>query len=234
MASPNNGFFIIGHRGAAGEKLENSLQGFRHALTLDIDAVEIDIREHSNQLWVIHDHDLGRLTGTAGLFEAHPDPSQITLRNAEAVPTLSQLLDLYWGKMPLNIEIKSVQNLQLLLDLLAAYPALPARSGLPWVLISSFNHQTLLQLQQLDCPWPLAPVSSGIPLQLDIELRQLAPWSWHFDDEYLDFEQARYLRERGVATMVYTVNDPARARILRENGVAGIFTDVPTEMLRFL
>jgi glycerophosphoryl diester phosphodiesterase len=32
-------FYIIGHRGAAGEHFENSLEGFKHALTLDIDAV---------------------------------------------------------------------------------------------------------------------------------------------------------------------------------------------------
>ena len=232
MPTTNAPFYIIGHRGAAGEKLENSLDGFRHALTLEIDAVELDIREHSNHLWVIHDRDLGRLTGTAGLFDRHPDPAQITLRNAEAVPSLSQVLDLYWGKMPLNIEIKAVSSPRLLLDLLAAYPALPAAPGMPWILISSFNHQSLLQLRELGCPWPLAPISSGVPLRLDAELESLAPWSWHFDDEYLDFEQVRYLRERGVASLVYTVNDAERAQFLQQNGVAGIFTDLPTEMLR--
>jgi glycerophosphoryl diester phosphodiesterase len=72
-------FYIIGHRGAAGELFENSLQGFEYALSLDIDMIEIDIREHSSELWVIHDHDLERLTGQAGLFEDHPDPSSIRL-----------------------------------------------------------------------------------------------------------------------------------------------------------
>ena len=42
-------FFIIGHRGAAGEKFENSLSGFKHALTLDIDAIELDVRAHSGE-----------------------------------------------------------------------------------------------------------------------------------------------------------------------------------------
>ena len=49
--------------------------------------------------------------------------------------------------------------------------------------------------------------------------------------EYLDFEHVTYLAERGVKSLVYTVNDTARARELRQNGVAGIFTDIPTRML---
>jgi len=227
-------FHIIGHRGAAGERLENSMDGFRHALNLDIDAIELDIREHSSQLWVFHDHDLKRLTGKAGLFEDQDDPGRIHLRNGESIPSLPQVLDLYWGRMPVNIEIKSVTNLKLLLDLLAGYGPLPPARGLPWILISSFDHQSLLQLRGLGCPWPLAPIVSGIPVQLDAEVEQLAPWSWHFDNEYLDFDQVRQLQERGVASMVYTVNDPVRARFLRQNGVAGIFTDVPTAMLKQL
>ena len=61
MSSINNPFYIVGHRGAAGERLENSLDGFKHAIELGIDAIELDIREHSQRLWVIHDHELERL-----------------------------------------------------------------------------------------------------------------------------------------------------------------------------
>ena len=147
MSALSEDFYIIGHRGAAGEKLENSLEGFEHALTLDIDAVELDIREHSSELWVFHDPDLERLTGTPGVFEEYSDPSTIRLRNGEAVPKLKQVLDLYWGRMPLNIEIKSVTKLELLLQLLGQYPELETPQGLPWILISSFNHEAIRKAQ---------------------------------------------------------------------------------------
>ena len=230
MPATNDPFYIVGHRGAAAEKLENSLDGFKHALTLEIDAIELDIREHSQRLWVMHDRDLKRLTGKPGLFEDHPDPTAIKLRNGEPVPDLQQVLDLYWNKMPVNIEIKSITHAQLLLDLLARYSTPAIESKLPWILISSFNHTVLLELKQLGCPWPLAPISGGIPLQLDVELEKIAPFSWHFDDEHLDLEQVRYLRERGVASLVFTVNNPARAQFLKQSGVAGIFTDIPSQM----
>jgi glycerophosphoryl diester phosphodiesterase len=232
MSTAKDPFYIIGHRGAAGERLENSLDGFKHTLTLPIDAIELDIREHSEQLWVIHDLELERLTGIKGQFDQQAEPATIRLHNGETVPSLKQVLDLYWGVMPVNIEIKAVANVQLLLDLLATYPPLPEARALPWILISSFNHQSLLELRKHACPWSLAPISSGIPLNFDVELTELEPWSWHFDDEYLDFEQVRYLRQRGVQALVFTVNDPDRAQVLRKHGVAGIFTDFPSEMLK--
>ncbi|MCP4388241.1 MAG: glycerophosphodiester phosphodiesterase, partial [Gammaproteobacteria bacterium] len=201
MAGFSEKFYIIGHRGAAGELFENSLEGFEYALTLDIDMIEIDIREHSSELWVFHDHDLERLTGKTGLFEDHPDPSSIRLLNREALPTLRQVLDLSWGKIPLNIEIKAVKNLELLLDLLACYPPAQVAGRLPWNLISSFNHAALAQLNAAGCPWPLAPISHGIPLQTQVELENIAPFSWHFDDEYLDFELVRELRERNIPSL---------------------------------
>lgn len=223
-------FYIIGHRGAAGERFENSLEGFEHALTLAIDAVELDIREHSGELWVFHDRDLERLTGTAGLFEDHANPSLIRLRNGEAVPTLKQVLDLYWGRMPLNIELKSVTNLQLLLDLLSRYPTLEPKDGLPWILISSFDHVAIKRLRDIGCPWSLAPISNRIPLQIEAELEQLAPFSWHFDNEYLDLATIRELNEKGMTSLVFTVNDRARAQQLKQAGVTGIFTDIPSTL----
>ena len=201
-------------------------------MTLDIDMIEIDIREHSSELWVFHDRDLERLTGTAGVFEDQPDPSRIRLLNGEPVPTLRQVLDLTWGKLPLNIEIKTIDNLDLLLNMLAPYPQPDKTAGLPWNLISSFNHAAIARLREMGCTWPLAPISSGIPLQLEIELEQIVPDSWHFDNEYLDLGLVRDLRAKGVPSLVFTVNDIERARELRAAGVAGIFTDYPSKMLQ--
>ena len=65
---------------------------------------------------------------------------------------------------------------------------------------------------------------------LETELEQIAPCSWHFDDEYLDLDLVRQLRAHGIPSLVFTVNDIGRARELRQLGVAGIFTDYPSKM----
>jgi len=37
-------------------------------------------------------------------------------------------------------------------------------------------------------------------------------------------------RERGLRTLVYTVNDPAEARRLQRDGATGVFTDSPDKV----
>lgn len=221
-------FFTIGHRGAGGEKFENSMSGFKHAMSLEIDAIELDIRAHNGELWVIHDRELERLTGKPGLFDDLKDPGAVLLKNGEPVPRLREVLDLYWGKMPVNIEIKSFDTATLLNELLAEYPPLEANPNFPWVLISSFDHRQILQLKKLNCPWALAPVNHGVPMQPENMIEVLAPYSWHMDDEYLDFVLIEKIQALGVKVMVYTVNDINFARQLKHAGINGIFTDFPS------
>lgn len=57
---------VIGHRGAKGIAPENSLSGFKKAVELGIDGVELDVHLAKNgKLVVIHDVDLKRLTRLA-------------------------------------------------------------------------------------------------------------------------------------------------------------------------
>lgn len=227
MNSKQANFFIIGHRGAAGDFFENSLAGFQHATEIGIDAIELDIHEHGDKLWVIHDPELERLTTGIGLLAEADDLSMLHLKNGDPIPTLQQVLDMLWGKISINIEIKTIIDPGHLLDVLARYPASEKQPGMPPVLISSFNHRLLLKLRELDCPWPVAPISYGIPAAIDDLLEQLQPWSWHFDDEYIDFDLVDELRQRSIRSLVYTVNTTRRARQLRERGIDGIFTDYP-------
>lgn len=231
MNSKPQEFFIIGHRGAAGEQFENSMSGFGHALTLDIDAIELDIQEHDGHFWVFHDAELDRLTTGCGLLSKSSDLSAIQLNNGEPIPTLPQVLDLLWGNMAINIEIKHIHDCDRLLQLLDGYPEPGESDSFPPLLISSFNHRVLVELSALDCPWPIAPISYGVPAAVDQLIIKLQPWSWHFDDEYVDFSLVSELMERGIQSYVYTVNHAERATQLRDNGVKGIFTDLPGSII---
>lgn len=226
----NRPFLTIGHRGAAGEKFENSLSGFKHALSLDIDAIELDIRAHNGELWVIHDHELSRLTAVTGLFDDLGDPGTTFLNNGEPIPRLRDILDLYWGRMPVNIEIKSLDTATLLLELLSEYPALPEATGLPWIIISSFDHRQILQLRESGCNWALAPVNYGVPMQPLEMIKILQPYSWHIDEEYLDENLMHQIQDQGVRVMMYTVNDLDQAIKLKNSGLDGIFTDYPSTL----
>ncbi len=229
MNSKQQEFFIIGHRGAAGDYFENSIEGFQYAAGLAIDAIELDIHEHNGELWVFHDIALDRLTTGSGLLVEAADLADLRLKNGDAIPTLRQVLDILWGKIDINIEIKTIQEPRRLLRLLDEYPTVYSPSDLPPMLISSFNHRLLLALRDESCPWPLAPISHGVPAAIEQLVDLVRPWSWHFDNEYVDFALIKELRQESIQSLVYTVNQPARAAELRDHGVAGIFTDFPAQ-----
>ncbi|MEL6927369.1 MAG: glycerophosphodiester phosphodiesterase family protein, partial [Cyanobacteria bacterium J06600_6] len=59
----------IGHRGAMGHEPENTLLSVNKAITLGVDAIEIDVYNVENNLVVIHDRDLARTTNGSGYLD---------------------------------------------------------------------------------------------------------------------------------------------------------------------
>jgi glycerophosphoryl diester phosphodiesterase len=222
---------IIGHRGAAGEAFENSLEGFQLARDLNLDAIEFDIRLHNEELWVIHDHILDRLTSQSGDFEDLKNPEIVKLRNGSKIPRLTEVLDLLWGVIPVNIEIKTHNTVPKLLEILSRYPVLPKHNGFPWLLVSSFDHQQLMTLRTERSDIQISPITHGLPLHIDLIIDDLKPYSWHMDDEYLHRPTIEHIVKRGVPVFVYTINKLNLLDKLRAFGVSGIFTDQPSTFL---
>jgi glycerophosphoryl diester phosphodiesterase len=107
----------VAHRGGALLAPQNTLAAFRNALTLPIDAIELDAHmSRDGQAVVIHDNDVEKLTNGVGNIldldfaylrslnaAAHfpggwPEPQQI--------PTLREVLELVKGRLDVYIEIK--------------------------------------------------------------------------------------------------------------------------------
>jgi glycerophosphoryl diester phosphodiesterase len=104
---------IVGHRGARNLWPENSLDGFRRARALGIEAVEFDVHvARDGELVVIHDPSLDRTTEGQGAVadRTASELATIPLRegNGEGVPRLGEVLDVFVGSgMELHIEIKT-------------------------------------------------------------------------------------------------------------------------------
>lgn len=102
----------IAHRGyhdrAAG-RVENSRAAVRAAIEAGY-GIEIDVQPSADRVpMVFHDYDMRRLTGTAGRLRAHSAESLGRIRltdSDEAIPTLSEILRLVNGQVPLLVEIK--------------------------------------------------------------------------------------------------------------------------------
>ena len=98
------------HRGLHGPGVpENSLAAFRAAVEMGA-GIECDVRlSGDGEVMVFHDHDLRRLCGSALAVEATSAAVLAGQRlhgTDEHIPSLSELLDLVAGKVPILIELK--------------------------------------------------------------------------------------------------------------------------------
>jgi len=103
-------FLKIGHRGACGYEPENTLRSFKKALALGVDMIELDIwLTKDNRIVVIHDITVNRTTNGKGRVDelTLEEIKKLDAGQGEAVPLLSEVMDLVKGRAQLNIEIKT-------------------------------------------------------------------------------------------------------------------------------
>jgi glycerophosphoryl diester phosphodiesterase len=102
---------IIGHRGAAGLALENTISSFKKAVNLKADMIEIDVqRTADNQLIVFHDNVLDRITNKKGFVKDlnTASLSKVTLKNKSKILLLDDACKFCRdNRIELFIELKS-------------------------------------------------------------------------------------------------------------------------------
>lgn len=99
---------IIGHRGAAGLALENTIASIKAAKQAGVDAIEFDIRlTADNQFVLCHDTTTKRISRDVHTVGAKTKAflSSVLLNNGETVPSLEQALKAA-GNTPVFIEVK--------------------------------------------------------------------------------------------------------------------------------
>ncbi len=115
---------IIGHRGAAGSELENTLASIEAAQKMGVYAIEFDIRKtKDDHLIICHDPDLRRVSGDSRRTETLTlqEIQKIPLLTGAHVPTLVEALEVLDSTRCL-IEIKERGCVPLLLDVLKKFP----------------------------------------------------------------------------------------------------------------
>ena len=111
----------VAHRGGAHVAPENTLGAFHYALTLHIDAIELDVQmSRDGHAIIFHDNTVERLTdGQGNILDL--DFAYLRSLNAaahfpggwfqpERIPTLREVLDLARGRLSIQIEIKYSQR----------------------------------------------------------------------------------------------------------------------------
>ena len=211
---------IWGHRGYPKKFPENSLQGFRFALSKHIEGIEFDVHlTRDNVPVIIHDENIQRTTngsGFVGQFSLS-ELKKFKLSNGESIPTLDEFLSLVsYHDVHLNLEFKTdiidyygieeivlnkVNNYKL------RYP----------IIYSSFNLKTLRKCYSISnkenycylTKWPILHPQEFINRE-------------HLSGLHLHFYQKI---PHNIIERIWTVNSISEAIMLFNKHVDGIFTN---------
>jgi len=228
QGSANSGRpLLLGHRGHRlprwGEA-ENTLAAFDRALAAGCDGIELDLHATADGALVIHhDPDL----------HLRPAPVPIATASLRALrrlqphlPTLNQVLRRYRRTAWFDLEIKAAPVVDHLPALLRRLP--PERG----FVVSSFEAPVLAALARLDPSLPLC-----LNLRRPCSLRKLqaarsygvtwiAPHQTGCTAWYV-----RRLRAQGWYVLVWTVNRPAKMRLLARAGADALVSDDPYRLV---
>ena len=213
---------VIGHRGAAGRRPENTLMSFSHAVELGVSAVELDVHTVEGELVVIHDDTLDRTTNGTGSVAAC---SLAQLRELDAgcgaaVPLLREVFELLGSTTGVNVELKGAGTAPRLASLLGDYPNQD-------LLVSSFDHEALRVFHRARADVPVAPLFHRWQRNAWQIADTIGAWSINLSARTASGARIAKAHANGFRVLVYTVNKVGVANRLRAFGVDGVFTDYP-------
>jgi glycerophosphoryl diester phosphodiesterase len=192
---------VIGHRGAAGLALENTVESIKAAIEAGVDAVEFDIRLTADNLFVLcHDQTVSRISNQHHVIKdvEIEHISDIKLHNGELLPTLTDALKAA-GKTPVVIETKGTGWAKALAEFLDSYEPIDAT-------VISFNHAELGRFAKLSPAIPTYAIERTRPF----DAIQMAKQN-HFTGVDMNFWILNPLtywmaRRKNLEIIVYTVN----------------------------
>jgi glycerophosphoryl diester phosphodiesterase len=209
---------IIGHRGAKGLAPENTIAGFKKAIELNVDAIEIDVLVTKDHHPVIHHDSTIKLKNGNRLKIAETAFRELKKHKAD-MPDLGQTLKFVKGRVPLYLEVKMGVDVGPIILELNHY------NGKFY--LASKSQKTLLKLHQA---FPDAPKIVIEPFSAIRAIWRAA----HLNTRILAMNQLflwpgviRKLKSRGYEVWAYPLNDPRKAERWEQSGLAGVITDYP-------
>lgn len=222
---------IIGHRGSAGTKAENTIASLREALNVGVDVIEFDVRITKDRKPVLaHEFHMIHSHRRLDYIRRHT-LKELRRRSAGSerpTVTLNQALKECFNKVIVNIEIKERAAVGPTLEVLSSF----IKHSDDWdtVIFSSFNPLILRKIRKQAPLASLAMLHYRNPLTFMGWHRTLNLSAVGFHRLHISRFGISVAKELGLFTYAYTVNRPDAAQKLRDRGIEGIVTDYPESM----
>jgi glycerophosphoryl diester phosphodiesterase len=226
---------VIAHRGASGERPENTLPAYELAVEQGADMIEVDLhRTRDGAIVVTHDEELAGIGGRGEIADATlAEVRALDAGGGERVPTLDEILDRFGPRIPFNLEIKRGTAAEYSGLEGATLEALERRGLLARTLFSSFYDPVLRRLRELSASARIGLlVSRRFPNGALERARALGAEALHPERELVTPRLVEEAHAAGLAVHVFTVDDPADMSRLLAMGVDGLFTNFPERLRR--
>ena len=229
--------FWIAHRGAGKLVPENTLAAFRAGAGHGYRAFECDVKLSADGVpFLLHDSTLDRTTPARGIAGERPwvDLSQLDAGSwhsrafaGEPLPTLDAIAAFCLRNgHALNIEIKPTEGVEARTGEVVAQHAARLWTGqaVP-PLLSSFQPDSLAAAQAAAPALPRALLLEKLHEGWLAQAHALGCVAVVADHREMTGEAIAQLHAAGLRALVYTVNEPERARALMALQIDGIITD---------
>jgi glycerophosphoryl diester phosphodiesterase len=232
---------IIAHRGASAYAPENTMAAFVLAHEQGAAMIELDVLPTADgQLAVFHDQTTERWDGRPRPVSACTFAELQALSiGGERVPALEEALAFAAETgMQLNVELKAAGTGARCAALLRTFGVVEQ------VIVSSFLPAALHELRATAPEVRRAYLMGTDTYRPDVRARELWPFfalravdavAWHpYHDLPAITQVIPMVRRAGYQVNVWTVDDPARMRLLADAGASGIITNRPDVALQAL
>jgi len=221
---------IFAHRGYSSKYLENTLEAFKACLELDIYGIELDVQfSKDKEIVVFHDENIKRLTGIDKFLKdlTFNELKSLKFSDGQTFLSLDEYLDLLeQSSLITNVELKtgkfSYEGIEK-----KVYEKFKERNKVDRLMISSFNHKSLVNFKDIDSSVPLAALFSKIETVDEEFLDNHNIKIYHPNHKFLSFRDIRRLKQKGITINLWTVNDKFNYYKNALYGVDGIITNYP-------
>ena len=227
----NKDILVVGHRGAMGHALENTIESVKKAIELNVDGIEIDVfKSKTGELVVYHDPFLSRLSNSNAFIEQISLDSikKIKLLGGQSIPTLNEVIEIIPENIFLNIELKgentAIETNKVIIEYINRSNFTPSS-----FIVSSFRWDELVEFRNTNKDVPIAIlVDSLYKIDIAIKLaKEINAFAINPNNEFLTKEIVKKVQSLNIKVYPYTINDLSSIKRMKSMGVDAIITDFP-------
>jgi glycerophosphoryl diester phosphodiesterase len=220
----------IAHRGYSGRFDENTMIAFEKAIEYKADGIETDVQLSKDNIPVlIHDETLDRTTDGKGYVKDYTlaELKEFRTKSGKKIPTLKEFFELVEDSnlKVLNLELKNsilpYEGLEeKVLKMIYEYDIQEK------IIISSFNHLSLVKVRELDKAIKLGALTSATLVNVSKYLKDISVECYHpcfpsiLKDKYM-----KEIKKSGIEVNPYTVNEEEHMKMVIEVKADSIITN---------